>query len=144
MSNRTKINNYIVEQLQQIDGKAFKNNYTFTTDLHRNVFVGTKFIDEINDFPSIYVVSPEENRIYNTAGATEAYISTILKIYVYDDDTISALENIIKDVTEVVYSLTFPLDFQVKDVTIKEINIDSGLLKPYGMSEIFLITRFEI
>lgn len=144
MSNRTEINNYIVEQLKQIDGYSYINDYQFKSDVHRNVFIGTRFLDEINDFPCIYAVSPEELRIYNTSGTTEAYVNTILKVYVYGDDTVSMLTDLISDITKVIYSLSPPLKHQVKDITIKEINIDSGILKPYGMSEIFLNTRFEI
>lgn len=144
MSNRTDINNYIVEQLKQIDGYSYLKDYQFKTDVHLNVYVGTKFLDEINDFPSIYSVSPEETRIYNTMGTSEAFVTTILKLYVYSDDSIEDLKNLIEDVTQVIYSLTPPLDLQVKDITIKEINLDSGLLQPYGMAEIFLTTRFEI
>lgn len=144
MSNRTDINNYIVEQLKQIDGYSYLKDYQFKTDVHLNVYVGTKFLDEINDFPSIYSVSPEETRIYNTMGTSEAFVTTILKLYVYSDDSIEDLKNLIEDVTQIIYSLTPPLELQVKDITIKEINLDSGLLQPYGMAEIFLTTRFEI
>ena len=144
MSNRTDINNYIVEQLKQIDGYSYLKDYQFKTDVHLNVYVGTKFLDEINDFPSIYSVSPEETRIYNTTGTSEAFVTTILKLYVYSDDSIEDLKNLIEDVTQIIYSLTPPLELQVKDITIKEINLDSGLLQPYGMAEIFLTTRFEI
>jgi hypothetical protein len=144
MSNRTDINNYIVEQLKQIDGYSYLRNYKFKSDVHLNVYIGTKFLDEINDFPSIYSVSPEENRIYNTIGTSEAFVTTILKLYVYSDNSIEDLKNLIEDITQVIYSLTPPLDLQVKDITIKEINLDSGLLQPYGMAEIFLTTRFEI
>lgn len=144
MSNRTDINNYIVEQLRLIDGYSYIGSYQFKTDLHRNVYIGAKFLDEINDFPCIYSVSPEEVRIYNTTGTSEAYITTILKVYVYSDDSIQQLKNLVDDITEIIYSLSPPLEYQVKDITIKEINLDSGLLQPYGMAEIFLTTRFEI
>lgn len=144
MSNRTEINNYIVEQLRQIDGYSYIRDYQFKTDVHRNVYIGTRFLDEINDFPSIYVVSPEEIRVYNTAGTSEAFVNSIIKVYVYSDDTINVLKNLVSDIIQVVYSLSPPLKYQVKDITIREINLDSGLLQPYGMAEIFLNTRFEI
>jgi hypothetical protein len=146
MSNRTKINNKIIDSLKEINGlsSSYSSDYNFKTDLHLNVYSGLKFIDEINDFPCIYSVSPTETREYNTTGTTQGKVNTILRCYLYSDDLDNQAQNLIDDIEHVVYSLRFDTGLQVKDVKITNILRDNGLLKPYGMVEIFLSTSFEI
>lgn len=146
MSNRTKINSKIIDALQQINGLAspYSSTYSFKTDLHTNVYVGLKYIHEINDFPSIYSVSPKETRQYNTTGTTEAQVETQLRCYLYGDDVADQAQDLIDDIEHVIYSMSFDTGLQVKDITIKNVLRDNGLLKPYGMVEVFLSTRFEM
>lgn len=146
MSNRTKITQKLISSLQEINGLASKysGSYSFKTDLHTNVYSGLKFIDEINDFPSIYVVSPKETRKYNTRGTTEAEVSTQLRCYLYGDDSETQAQNLIDDIEHVIYSIRFDNSFEVKDIIITNVLRDNGLLKPYGMVEVFLSTRFEM
>lgn len=146
MSNRTLINSFIIDQLKYINKlvSPFDNSYTFKSDLHTNVFSRLKFIDEINDFPSVYVSSPNEYRKYNTAGNSEALVVTILRVYVYCDEPASELDNIIQDIDHVIYNLRVDTNLKSLDITITDTTTDSGLLAPYGMAEIFLSSRFEI
>lgn len=146
MSNRKLIADRVVLLLRQIDRSAspYSPDYEFKTDLHRNVYRGYKFIDEINDFPSVYATSGLEQRIYNTNNLTESLVAVTLRCYVYGEDPQKQLSDLIQDIEHVIYNLTFDTVLQVQDITIKEIVTDSGLLEPYGMAEIFLNIRFEI
>lgn len=146
MSNRSKINNKVIECLKDINGLSspYSSDYSFKTDLHLNVYQGLKFIHEINDFPCIYVVSPTETRAYNTTGSTEGTVTTQLRCYLYSDDIDEEAQNLIDDIEHVIYSIRFNNELQVKDIIITNILRDNGLLKPYGMVEIFLDTSFEI
>lgn len=146
MSNRTTINNHIIASLKTINGLSspYSSEYKFKTDVHQNVYVGLKFLDEINDFPAIYVVSPKETRTYNTRGTTEAIVDTHLRCYIYGEDVQKQAQNLIEDVEHVIYSIRFDNRLQVKDVILTNIMRDNGLLEPYGIVEIFLSTRFEI
>lgn len=146
MSNRRLITDEIVRYLRQINGSSspYSTAYEFKTDLHLNVYKGFKFIDEINDFPSVYITSGLEQRIYNTKELTESIVTTAVRCYVYGQDPQQQLSDIVEDIEHVVYNFKFDTLVQVQDVTIKEILTDSGLLEPYGMAEIFLNTRFEI
>lgn len=146
MSNRTKITNYIVEQLRKIDGRTspFSEDYVFLSNLHENVYRGVRYIDEINDFPSIYVTSDVEKRKYQTLGNTEAIVVTAIRCYVYGDETEMQLSNIFQDIEHVLYNMQVPNEFTSLDITIDSTITDSGLLEPYGMAEIFLSSRFEI
>ena len=140
MSNRTKITDYIVEQLKKVDGRTSP----YLEDYHQNVYRAVKYIDEINDFPSIYVTSNVERRKYSTNGNTEAVVFTAIRCYVYGDETEKQLSNIFQDIEHILYSMQVPNEFTSLDITIDTTITDSGLLEPYGMAEIFLSSRFEI
>ena len=146
MSNRRLITDELLLCLQKIDGgpSPYSAGYDFKSDIHTNAYKGFKFIDEVNDFPSVYVTSGLEQRVYNTNKLTESIVTTTLRCYVYGQDPQTQLSNIIEDIEHVVYNAKFDTQIQVQDITIKEILTDSGLLEPYGMAEIFLNIRFEI
>jgi hypothetical protein len=146
MSNRTKITNHIVEQLKKIDGRSspFSANYVFYSNLHENVYRGVKYLDEINDFPSLYVTTNVERRKYQTNGNTESIVFTVIRCYVMGDATEVQLSNIFQDIEHILYNMQVPNEFTSLDITIDTTLTDSGLLEPYGMAEIFLSSRFEI
>jgi hypothetical protein len=146
MSNRSQINNALVELLKQIDGSVspYDSTYIFATNLHNNVYKGLKYYDEINDFPSLYITSPSEYRTYNTAEFTEATVASVIRAYVKGDNTNELTNNIVNDIEHIIYNMKLSVELSVQDITITEIKTDSGLLKPYGIAEIFLSTRFEI
>lgn len=146
MSNRILITRFLIDSLKIINGgvSPYDSSYTFNTNLHENVYIGQLYIDEINDFPSIYISSGEEFRTYNTSNLIEAEVLTTIRCYSYSGDTFEANNNIIKDVEHVIYNMKIPVEFQAQDVTIRSVLIDTGLLAPYGMAEIFLTTKFEI
>lgn len=148
MTNRTLINNFIVEELKKIDGgvSPFDPSYIFTTNLHTNVFRGLRYIDEINDFPSIYSSCSKEIRTYNTKGNTEAEVPVILRCYVHGEEPRKQTSDLVSDIEHVIYNMnTYQnLDLLIKDITMSEIQVDSGLLDPYGMAEVFITVRFEL
>jgi hypothetical protein len=146
MSNRSQINDLLVSELKNINGRVspYDAAYSFKTSVHNNVYRGLKYLDEINDFPSIYVTSGREVRKFNTNNNTEARVETTLRCYMYGDDVVNQINDLIQDVEHVIYNLTFDPSLQVFDISIITILTDSGLLRPYGMVEIFLSTRFEI
>ncbi len=146
MSNRRLIVDEIVRNLKKIDGRTSPYNpeYQFNNDIHGNAYRGLRFIDEINDFPSLYLTSGLEQRIYQSKGLTESVVSLTIRCYVYGEEPQQQLSYLIQDIEHIVYNMTLNLDLQTQDISVKEILTDSGLLEPYGMAEIFLNMRFEI
>lgn len=146
MSNRSLIANALVKELQKIDGRTspYDYSYSFKTDLNSNVFRNYKTIDELNDFPSLVILSGLERRKYQTKGLTEAVVLVKIFVYVYSDEPQSQLSDIIDDVEHVIYNMKLDVDLLIQDITVEEIETDLGLLQPYGMAEIFLSVRFEI
>jgi hypothetical protein len=146
MSNRSLINNTLIELLKQIDGSVspYNSAHTFSTNLNNNVYRGLKYHDEINDFPSIYITSPSEYRTYNTAEFTESTVLTAIRGYVKGDNTTELTNNLVNDIEHIIYNMKLNTGLSVQDITITEVKTDSGLLRPFGIAEIFLNTRFEI
>jgi len=146
MSNRRLIVNAVTKNLQKIDGRTspYDPSYEFYTDIHNNAYRGLRYIDEINDFPSLYLTSGLEQRVYQSKGLTESVVSLTIRCYVYGEEPQQQLSNLIKDIEHVIYNMSLDVELQVQDISVKEILTDSGLLEPYGMAEIFLNMRFEI
>jgi hypothetical protein len=70
-SRRREIVNYLITQLKTINGSTSQYGYQFKTNLSQNVFKGLKYIDQINDFPAIYIQAGEELYRYNSKTNTE-------------------------------------------------------------------------
>ena len=64
-SRRSDIIDLLVTELK-IDGGTsdFDSSYTFNTDLFNNVERKIRFLDEVNDFPSLYIAAEPKSRFY--------------------------------------------------------------------------------
>jgi len=149
MSQRRDIIKFLVDNLKLIDGtQSSLGNYTFNTDIHQNVFRGYRTIEEINDFPSVYVTAGPEVRSYNTVGTTQSYLPIMLRVYIYDEESELVNEHIhelTQDIEHVVYNLprTYS-NLEILDLTITSINTDEGLLTPYGIVELQVQASYEV
>ena len=67
-SRRKEIVEFIVGQLKNIDGQSstYDASYTYNNNLFENVFRKLKFLDEVNDFPAVYVSAGTELRNFNS------------------------------------------------------------------------------
>lgn len=140
-SRRKEIIEFIVTQLKEIDGavSGFDASYTYNTNVFNNVFRKLKFLDEVNDFPSIYISAGTENRDFNSQNLTTATLDATIRIYIYgEDDAQSQVDNLLQDVEHVIYSLGDNSNRGILDITISNISTDEGLVTPYGLGEIEL------
>jgi len=146
MSRRRNIINTIVNKLREIDGgvSPFDASYTFANDIAGNAYRYLKFIDEVNDFPSLYLEVLPENRIYQTKGATESSLPFIIRIYVNQENSSAALESVMQDVEHIIYNLESQLSDGVRDVTISSTSTDEGIFDPLGIGEIELLVNYEL
>lgn len=150
MSQRRDVIKFLIDNLKLIDGTQSPLDYTydFNTNLHENVFRGYRTLEEINDFPSIYLTLGPEIRTYNTSGVTQSLIDVMLRVYVYDeeDELVSEqINDIAQDIEHIIYSLPKDQsDLELLDITITSINTDEGLLTPYGIVELQLQVSYEV
>jgi len=131
-SIRTRIGNRLVSILSDI---STSNGYN--TDIIE-VARRLKFIDEIEYFPSIYLVAASEGRNYLPDYSEERNIIYLIRAYVQDEDSDAILNDLIEDI-EVAIRNDFKssrLTNLVTNIIITEITTDEGLLNPEGVAEI--------
>lgn len=143
-SRRRDIINYLISQLKLIDGTVSVYGYTFKTNLSQNVYKGLKYIDQINDFPSVYVQAGEETYRYNSKTNTEAFMTIMVRIYAYEEHSLYKLEDLVDDVTHVLERIKYDQSHRIISAEIISIDTDSGLLDPYGLGEIMIAVQYDV
>ena len=146
-SRRKEIVDFIVTQLKNIDGQTstYKASYTYNHNLFENVYRKLKFLDEVNDFPALYVSAGTEFRNFNSKSLTVATLDVTIRAYVYgEDDSQSQADDLVQDVEHVIYSLEDSPDKGILDITIDNISTDEGLAIPYGLAEIELTIVYRL
>jgi hypothetical protein len=146
-SRRKEIVEYIVTQLKQIDGETsgFNPSYTYFNNLFNNVFRKLKFLDEVNDFPSIYVSAGTEIRDFNSKSLTVGTLDVTIRAYVFGEDNSQNLsDDLVQDIEHVIYSLGDNPEMGILDITIDNISTDEGLTTPYGIAEVELTIVYRI
>ncbi len=146
-SRRTEIIDFLVTRLKEIDGEAspFDSSYTFNTNLFNNVFRKLKFLDEVNDFPSLYIAAGTEFRDFNSKSLTVATLDVTIRAYVYGEDNSQSLaDDVVQDIEHVIYSIGDNSDKGILDITIESISTDEGLVNPYGLAEAQLTVVYRL
>ena len=143
-SRRRDIINYLISQIKLIDGTVSAYGYTFKTNLSQNVYKGLKYIDQINDFPSVYVQAGEETYRYNSKTNTEAFMTIMIRIYAYEEHSLYKLEDLVDDVTHALERIKYDQSHRIISAEIVSIDTDSGLLDPYGLGEIMVAVQYDV
>ena len=146
-SRRTEIIDFIVTQLKEIDGETsnFNSSYTYTQNLFSNVYRRIKFLDEVNDFPALYVSAGTELRDFNSKSLTVATLDATIRAYVFgEDNSQSLVDDITQDIEHVIYSIGDNPDKGILDITIDSITSDEGLATPYGLAEVELTIVYRL
>jgi len=146
-SRRTEIIDFLVTQLKEIDGEVsgYNASYTYTQNLFNNVYRRVKFLDEVNDFPAIYVSAGTEIRDFNSKSLTVATLGVTIRAYVFgEDNSQSLVDNMVQDIEHVIYSIGDHPDKGILDITIDSITSDEGLATPYGLAEVELTIVYRL
>jgi len=144
-SRRTEIIDFLVTELKKIDGgtSTFNSNYTYNTNLFNNVERKLKFLDEINDFPSLYIAGGTEIREFNSENLTTATLDATIRAYVFsEDNSQSDIDNLVQDIEHVIYNIGENSSKGIQQFNIANISADEGLLTPYGLSEIEITIQY--
>jgi len=137
-TQRQQIVSQIVTNLKTIDGTT-----PWLSNLWNNVFPRLIFWDEVNDFPTVSVVSGNETREYLPGNFKWAYLTVSIRIYVKADDPKSELENIFGDIESVI-DANQDLAGLCTDTRILSLTDDEGLLTPLGVGEMTLQVQYSI
>jgi len=144
-SRRRDIANFLVGELKKIDGgvSTFDSSYTYQVNLFDNVFRRLKFLDEINDFPSVYLQAGAENRIYDTKGLTTSTLDIMLRVYIHTETAVEELESTMQDIEFVIYNMDTE-KYGMMDVQVSTMSTDEGLLDPYGIGEVGVTVQYDV
>ena len=144
-SRRRDIANFLVGELKKIDGgvSTFDSSYTYQVNLFDNVFRRLKFLDEINDFPSVYLQAGTENRIYDSKGLTTSTLDIMLRVYVHKETAVEELESTMQDIEFVIYNMDTE-QYGMMDVQVATMGTDEGLLDPYGIGEVGVTVSYDV
>lgn len=146
-SRRGNIVDFLVTSLKNINGSTstYNNAYTYNNNLFDNVYRKLKFLDEVNDFPALYLSAGTENRNFNSLSLTVATLDVTIRAYVYGEDNSQSLaDDLIQDIEHVIYSLGDNPDKGVQDIIIDSITVDEGLVEPYGLAEVILQIAYRL
>ena len=136
-NRRTEIVNYLIERLKNIDGdiSPYDNSYQFKLNIFNNAYRKIKFLDEVNDFPSIYLSAGTEIRNFQSENLTVATLTVIIRAYVYGEDNSQSLaDDLVQDIEHIIYTIGDNPEMGILDITIENITEDEGLAFPYGIA----------
>ncbi len=143
-SRRQSIIDAMVTQLKTIDGTG-----DFLTNVYNNVSPRLKFWDEVEDFPSLHLNAGSESRDYQGGGYKDRFLSVTVRVYVNEEDAVTALDKLIEDVETVIenssrlsYTDRQGSTQYTQQITIVSIDTDEGVLEPLGVGEVLLEVRY--
>lgn len=146
-NRRTEIVDFLVTNLKNINGgtSIYDNIYQYKHNVFNNVYRKIKFLDEVNDFPSIYLSAGTEIRNFQSENLTVATLNVIIRAYVYgEDNSQTAADNLVEDIEHVIYSIGDEPEKGILDITIENISADEGLAFPYGIAELELSVVYRL
>lgn len=146
LSRRKEITELLVTELKKINGgsSTFDSNYTYSIDIANNVFRRLKFLDEINDFPTICVNAGSEARTYDTSGLITGDLTLNIRAYLRAENPITAAENLADDIEHIVYHLGDKSDIGMLNMIMVSVSTDEGLIAPFGILEIDILARYQL
>ncbi len=131
---------------QIIDG--FKTELGQTPDVDAsNVHKHFKFLDELNDFPSVCFVAGTERRDQLGANRRLATIDIALRGYVFDENNVDKAEILAQNVESKVDSFSANVAARangVSDARVVSFRTDEGLLQPYGVADLEVQILYDV
>ena len=145
MTARKKIVVALAEKLKEIDG-----SHPYKTNVFDNVESKLSFLDEIEQYPKVCVVSGDETRQYLPDGFKWRFLIVSVRAYVHDEDDaqetlallIEDIERIIDESDTLVYDDAVDPKLQTTSMTIQSITTDEGAIAPLGIGEILVEVRY--
>jgi len=143
-TRRSAITNAIVDLLKQINGTG-----EYVSNLSNNVYNKLKFIESINDFPTVCVVASSESRTYQAGGYKDRFLSFKLIIFANEENPLTKLDAILEDIETLLESngrLAYEdrqgIAQRLVDITINSISTDEGAFEPIAIGEMGITVRY--
>ena len=144
-TQRKKIAEALVEKFKEIDG-----NHPYNSNLYQNADSHLVFLDEIQQYPKVCVVSGDEERIYQPGGFKWRFLTVTIRAYVEDANDpqeilsllLEDIERVIDDNDILVYDGSVSPNLETTSMTIQSISTDEGVIAPLGIGEMVLEVRY--
>ena len=144
-TKRKKVIDAIVDKLKGIDG-----NHPYNSNVFDNVTGRLKFLDEIEQYPSLCVVAGDEFREYLPDQFKWRLLDITIRAYVNDSNDVQEtlallledIERVIDDNDSLVYDDTVSPSLSTTSLTIGSISTDEGVIAPLGIGEMTLRVRY--
>ena len=131
---------------QIIDGFVTELGQTPAVDAS-NVHKRFKFLDELNDFPSLCFVAGSERREQLGANRRLGTIDVALRGYVFDENNVDKAEILAQNVESKVDSFSANVAARangVSDARVTSFRTDEGLLQPYGVADLEIQIFYDL
>jgi hypothetical protein len=135
MTTSADIISAITTELNRIDGgfSPFDRAYRFNYNLHRDVYFGFKYFDEIASFPSIYLTVEREDYFHYGANNRFIVLTIDLRGYTLDQEVEESGELLAQDIEHIMQFMKkqYPA---IEEVRVLSVETDGGLNAPYGVA----------
>ena len=112
-----------------------------------NVHKRFKFLDELNDFPSLCFVAGGESRQELGANRRLGTIEVALRGYVFDENNVDTAEILAQNVESKVDSFSANVAARangVSDARVTSFRTDEGLFTPYGLADLEIQILYDL
>ena len=148
-SVRTQVVDLLITELKKIDGGTATSNpgnfiepYTFKSNVFdKNVFRNWKYLEEINDFPTICFMVGAITRQHVGGDVRYEFFEVNLRGYVHGEDSLNLADDLSEDIDFIVNSfrnraLKSNSTLEISDSLVLSVSTDEGLFDPYGLCDI--------
>ena len=112
-----------------------------------NVFRHFKYLDEINDFPTVCLIPGSEARQELGANRRLGSIAVSLRGYVFDENNLDSAEILAQNVESKIDSFSANVAAKangVSDARVTSFRTDEGLFQPYGMADLDIEILYDV
>lgn len=98
------------------------------------VFEHFKYLDDINDFPSIclHIETDYKSHVEASPNVVGGDFNMIVRGYVHSENVVGAQDDFIQQIEDALNALTPATAIQIDDIHINSLEHDEGLFEPYG------------
>jgi ribosome-associated translation inhibitor RaiA len=98
------------------------------------VFEHFKYLDDINDFPTIclHIETDYKFHLEATPNVVGGDFNMIVRGYVHSENVVGAQDDLIQKIEEALNALTPATAIQIDDIHINSLEHDEGLFEPFG------------
>ncbi len=152
MSTKNTILQNLITHMKLINGQEHVvpgcpfSPYTYKNNVSNNVTDELKFLENINDFPTItFFQTSSEQRMVVGSGEVYASVNYIVRCYFMASENQEQADDFIEDLQYSINSFKYTQsNADLVDVRILAVSSDEKILDPYGISEVSLALVYRL